>query len=66
MARTLLPAVSQAELTDGRYWLDPDTSRLHVRFRNDGQWRWMRIKACTQQYRGEAWGPAPADPHQPG
>lgn len=56
-ARTLRPASSAAELADGgRYWLDPGTNRLHVRFRNDGEWRWLRMKVCAQQYCGEGLG----------
>jgi hypothetical protein len=56
-ARTLQPAASQSELAQGgRYWLDPETGRLHVRFANDGDWAWLRIKTCTQRYCGEGLG----------
>jgi cell migration-inducing and hyaluronan-binding protein len=56
-ARTLRPASSQAELAEGgRYWLDPSTQRLHVRFRNGGTWSWQRMKVCTARYCGEGLG----------
>ena len=56
-ARNLKPAASQSELAQGaRYWLDPATKLLHVRFSNDGAWRWLRIKACAQRHCGEGLG----------
>ena len=56
-AKNLEPAASQAELAlGGRYWVDPATKLLHVRFHNDGAWRWLRIKACAQRHCGEGLG----------
>ena len=56
-ARTLEQAASQSELSQGgRYWLDPATGRVHVRFANDGDWSWQRIKVCVQRYCGEGLG----------
>lgn len=55
-ARTLRPATSAAGLAAGRYWLDPSTKRLFVRFTNDGEWEWLRMKLCATQYCGDRTG----------
>jgi hypothetical protein len=54
-ARNLRPADSQSELAQGgRYWLHD--GKLHVRFTNDGTWRWLRIKACAKRGCSEGLG----------
>ena len=55
-ARTVRPAGSRAGLAEGRYWLDPATDLLHLRFANDGDWSWLRMKVCADQYCDEGLG----------
>ena len=54
-ARTLRPASGQAELAADGGYLRQD-GLVHIRFRNDGQWRWLRTKLCAQRYCGEGLG----------
>lgn len=56
-ARTLRRADTAAEMGAGeRYYLDTATGRVHVRMRNDGDWNWLRMKVCAQEYCGEGLG----------
>jgi hypothetical protein len=54
-ARRLTPVTTRAGLAQGgRYWRNG--GKVHVRFSNDGEWRWLRQKICAQQFCGEGLG----------